>query len=127
MKLRWYFSSTGEVVTIPISRTVTSIWSFPFGLLMEQAVEANSPVHVPFSSSPLVGIRDIARPRRESGHSSQNSASFPCTFDHICKGESFISTHLILKDPLESPQVSYNSYPLLPIIYSILLGLFSLI
>lgn len=112
MKMKCYFSLTGEVVTIPISRTITSIWSFPFGLLMEQAVEANAPVHVPFSSSsPFLVLRDIARPRRETGHSPQSNASFPGTFDHIFKGDtSSISTHLILKDPLESPQVSYYGY-----------------
>lgn len=125
MKLRCYFLFlTGEVVTIPISRTITSIWSFPFGLLMEQAVETNPPVHVPFlSSSPLVGIRDIARARRETGHSPQSNACFPSTFDQVFKGDtSSLSTHLILKDPLESPQVSYNSYPFLLGINSILLG-----
>lgn len=130
MKMRCYFLFlTGEVVTIPISRTITSIWSFPFGLLMEQAVETNSPVHVPFlSSSPLVGIRDIARARRETGHSPQSSASFLSTFDHVFKGDtSSISTHLILKDPLESPQVSYNSHPFLLGTISILLVVSSLL
>lgn len=103
------YNTSGEVVTIPISRTITSIWSFPFGLLMEQAVETNPPVHVPFlSSSPLVGIRDIARARRETGHSPQSNACFPSTFDQVFKGDtSSLSTHLILKDPLESPQPAY--------------------
>lgn len=97
----------GEVVSIPLARTVTSIWPLPFGLLLQQATEGISPAHLPFSSSsPLLGGRDITRPKREIGHSPRQNFSLLNTFDYIIKGDgASFSSHLILKDPLEEPHV----------------------
>lgn len=99
----------GEVVSVPLSRTVTSVWPLPFGLLLQQAAEVNSTIHAPSSSSTtLFGVRDLPRPRGESGHSPQHNVNFVTSLDHIAKGEtSPVSSHLILKDPLEEPHVRY--------------------
>ena len=105
----------GEVVSLPLSRTITSIWPLPFGLLLQQEVEANIPSHVPFSSaSPLLNTRDMSRPRRELGNSPQHCVSPFNELNHIQKGEvTSMSSHLILMDPLDEQQVCYNSFPLL--------------
>lgn len=100
------------MVSIPLPRTITSIWPLPFGLLL-QGIEGNFATHVPFSSSsPLLGARDISRPRREIGHSPQNNYSFMSSYNHMTKGDTVsISSHLILSDLLEEPQVVSNSFP----------------
>jgi hypothetical protein len=66
-----------------------------------------SPAHIPFSSSsPLLGARDILRHRKEIGHSPQHNISFLSASDYNFKGDTgSISSHLILKDSLEEPQV----------------------
>ncbi|KAL2665396.1 hypothetical protein AAZX31_02G241900 [Glycine max] len=81
------YNTSGEVVSLPFPHTITSIWPLPFGLLLQQEVEANIPSHVPFSStSPLLNTRDML-------HSASN---------HIQKGEgTSVSSHLILMDPLD--------------------------
>ncbi|TQD69455.1 hypothetical protein C1H46_045012 [Malus baccata] len=103
------YNTSGEVVSVPLSRTITSVWPLPFGLLLQQAAEVNSTIHAPSSSSTtLFGVRDLPRPRRESGHSPQHNVNFVTSLDHIAKGEtSLVSSHLILKDPLEEPQLAY--------------------
>ncbi|RVX03114.1 Anaphase-promoting complex subunit 1 [Vitis vinifera] len=103
------YNTSGEVVSIPLARTVTSIWPLPFGLLLQQATEGISPAHLPFSSSsPLLGGRDITRPKREIGHSPRQNFSLLNTFDYIIKGDgASFSSHLILKDPLEEPHSTY--------------------
>lgn len=85
------FCLIGEVVSLPFPHTITSIWPLPFGLLLQQEVEANIPSHVPFSStSPLLNTRDML-------HSASN---------HIQKGEgTSVSSHLILMDPLDELRV----------------------
>lgn len=90
-----YFCVIGEIVSLPLPRTITSIWPLPFGLLLQQEVEATTPSRIPFSStSPLFSARDILL--SSSGH--------------IQKGEgSLVSSHLILMDPLDEEQVCYNS------------------
>ncbi|XP_061351686.1 anaphase-promoting complex subunit 1 [Gastrolobium bilobum] len=81
------YNTSGEVGSVPLPRTIASIWPFPFGLLLQQDVEANVPSRVPFSStSPLLSTRDMLL-----------SAS-----NHIQKGEgALLSSHLILMDPLD--------------------------
>ncbi|KAM1253481.1 hypothetical protein ACFX2J_041359 [Malus domestica] len=103
------YNTSGEVVSVPLSRTITSVWPLPFGLLLQQAAEVNSTIHAPSSSSTtLFGVRDLPRPRRESGHSPQHNVNFVTSLDHIAKGEtSPVSSHLILKDPLEEPHLAY--------------------
>lgn len=85
----------GEVVSLPLPRTITSIWPLPFGLLLQQDVEANILSRVPFSStSPLLSTRDMLL-----------SAS-----NHIQRGEgTSVSSHLILMDPLDELRVCYNN------------------
>lgn len=102
------YNTSGEVVSIPLPRTITSIWPLPFGLLL-QSIEGNFPAHAPFpSSSRLLGARDIPRPRREIGHSPQNNYSLPSAFNHNIKGYTdSMSSHLILCDLLEEPQCTY--------------------
>lgn len=96
----------GEVTSVPLARTITSIWPFPFGLLLQQQADSTSTSYVPFRSSSPFGMHDISRPRKESGHSPHHSVTFPSPFDHIAKVDTMtMSSHLILKDPLEEPQV----------------------
>ncbi|XP_021295540.1 anaphase-promoting complex subunit 1 [Herrania umbratica] len=103
------YNTSGEVVSIPLPCSIISIWSLPFGLLLQQVADGNSLTHGPFKfSSPSLGSRDIIRNRRESGHSPQHSFSFLTAYDHLIKGESStMSSHLILKDLLEEPQSIY--------------------
>ena len=105
MKLKPDF--TGEVTSIPLSRSITSIWALPFGLLFQQQADTSSKAHVPISStSPLFSRREISRLRRENENSPQHNFSLLSAFDNIVKGEaSSASSHMILKDPLEEPQV----------------------
>jgi anaphase-promoting complex subunit 1 len=94
-----------------------SIWPLPFGLLLQQAAEVYSPAQIPFSSSStLLGTCDIPRHRREIGQSPQHKMGSLSAFDYGFKGDtSSMCSHLILKDPLEEPEVhtffpSYYSY-----------------
>ncbi|CAB4301392.1 unnamed protein product [Prunus armeniaca] len=103
------YNTSGEVVSVPLPRTIKSIWPLPFGLLLQHAAEVNSTAPAPSSSSnPLFGLRDLSRPRRESGHSPQHNVNSVTALDHIAKGEAIsMSSHLILKDPLEEPHFAY--------------------
>ncbi|XP_048325794.2 anaphase-promoting complex subunit 1 isoform X1 [Ziziphus jujuba] len=103
------YSTSGEVTSVPLSPNITSIWPLPFGILFQQQADTTLTTHFPFSSSsPLFGTLDISRPRRETGHSPQHNVDFPSAFDHIVKGgTTSMSSHLILKDPLEEPQLTY--------------------
>lgn len=100
------FNTAGEVISIPLSSTIASIWSLPFGLLLQKATEGTSATCVPSSSSsPLPSTRDIFRPKREIKSSPQHNLSLPNSFDQIIKGDvDSLSSHLILKDPLEEPE-----------------------
>ncbi|XP_022745935.1 anaphase-promoting complex subunit 1-like isoform X2 [Durio zibethinus] len=100
------YNTSGEVVSIPLPCSIISIWSLPFGLLLQQVAEGNSVTHGPFSySSPSLGSRDIIHNRTEIRHSTQHNFSFLTAYDHLIEGESSsISSHLILKDLLEEPQ-----------------------
>lgn len=90
------YNITGEVVSIPLSHTITSIWPLPFGLLLQQAAEGNLPTH------------DISRSSRDSGHSQHQNLNLLTAFDNIIRGDrASMSSHLILKDPLEEPQFTY--------------------
>ncbi|PON86586.1 Anaphase-promoting complex subunit [Trema orientale] len=103
------YNTSGEVTSIPLSRSITSIWALPFGLLFQQQADASSTTHVPISSrSPLFGRREISRPRRENENSPRHAFNLQSAFDNIVKGEtSSMSSHMILKDPLEEPQLTY--------------------
>lgn len=114
----FFVSLIGEVVSVPVSETITSIWPLPFGLLLQQAAQPSSTTYVPsLSSSPLFGSspslssllgRDMLRPRREVGVSPPHNFNFVSAHDHVVKEEtSSMSSHLFLQDPLEEPQVCY--------------------
>ncbi|XP_058181037.1 anaphase-promoting complex subunit 1 isoform X3 [Rhododendron vialii] len=103
------FDVSGEVMSVPLSRTVTSIWPLPFGLLLQQAAECSSQTYAPFSSSsPLLNARDIFCPKREVGYSPRHNLAMACASDHATMGYGApVSSHMILKDPLEEPQSTY--------------------
>lgn len=102
------YNISGEVVSIPIPCTITSIWPLPFGLLLQSASE-NSPMQNHLSSpSPLFGVCDMSRAKREIVHSPHHNFGVLGTFDHVIKGDSAImSSHLILKDLLEEPHLMH--------------------
>lgn len=87
------YNTSGEIVSVPLPRTITSIWPLPFGLLLQQEVEANTQSRVSFAStSPLLSVRDMLL-----------SAS-----NHIQKGDgSLVSSHLILMDLLDEQQPTF--------------------
>ncbi|KAF7806554.1 myosin-6-like isoform X2 [Senna tora] len=103
------YNTSGEVVSLPLPCTISSIWPLPFGLLLQQEVEANIPSSVPFSSlSPLLSTRESWRPRRELGHSPQHCFSPFSALNHIQKGEATsISSHLIFMDTLDEQQPTF--------------------
>lgn len=102
------YNISGEVVSIPLPCTITSIWPLPFGLLLQSASE-NSPMQNQLSSpSPLFGVCDMSRAKREIVHSPHHNFGVLGTFDHVIKGDSAImSSHLILKDLLEEPHLMH--------------------
>ncbi|PHU09599.1 hypothetical protein BC332_21459 [Capsicum chinense] len=98
------YDTSGEVTSVPLPRSITSIWPLPFGLLLQQAPEGSSQAHIQFSSlSPLLNARDTIRSKREV--STQQNYTAVLGLDFTLKGDgSSMSSHLILKDPLEEPQ-----------------------
>ncbi|XP_050212163.1 anaphase-promoting complex subunit 1 isoform X2 [Mercurialis annua] len=102
-------SISGELVSIPLPRTITSMWPLPFGLLLQPAAEGGTSTQPTFSStSPLLDARDIFRSRKDIGQSPQHNVTFMGPFDNLIKPETTtLSSHLILKDLLEEPQSIY--------------------
>ncbi|KAJ0855851.1 putative anaphase-promoting complex subunit 1 [Helianthus annuus] len=99
------YSASGDTVSIPIPRAVTSIWPLPSGLLLQQTDGPNSSTHSLFSSSsPL--LHDIPRSKKDMGYNSpQQSFNLRRSWDHMIKADgASLSSHLILNDPLEEPQ-----------------------
>ncbi|XP_031380609.1 anaphase-promoting complex subunit 1 isoform X2 [Punica granatum] len=102
------YSISGQVVEIPLPRTITSIWPLPCGLLLQQAAEGDFSTSVPSTSSSLsFGASEISRLRKETGQSPQNHY-FLSGFDNMVKGNTALSSsHVILKNPMEEPQLIY--------------------
>lgn len=101
----WHLWATGEVVSVPLSRTVISIWPLPFGLLLQQAAEVNQSSHIPFSSAtPTLASREMLRQRKETGNISPQN--FHSSVAHELTSRRDMSSHLILRDPLEEPEVN---------------------
>ncbi|CAA2984556.1 anaphase-promoting complex subunit 1 [Olea europaea subsp. europaea] len=97
------YSTTGEVVSVPLTHTVTAIWPLPFGLLLQLAPGGYPLTNITLiSSSPILSGRDVFRPKRGLGYSPQNNYTPMNSFD--C---GTVSSHLILNDPLEEPQLTY--------------------
>ncbi|EFH47427.1 hypothetical protein ARALYDRAFT_487351 [Arabidopsis lyrata subsp. lyrata] len=102
------YNTSGEVVSVPLPRTVKSIWSLPYGLLLQQATEVNPASHVPFSSvSPILSSREMLRQKKEVGNSSPQNFHSPGTHDLNKRDMPYMSSHLILRDPLEEPGPTY--------------------
>lgn len=104
------FNASGEVVSIPLPHTISSIWPLPFGLLLQQELEGNSVAAIPFSSpSTLLSARSVTRSRREAGYSPSNNFTPMQAFDFIFReGGASFSSHFVLNDPLEEPQSTYT-------------------
>ncbi|GJR84537.1 anaphase-promoting complex subunit 1 isoform X1 [Tanacetum coccineum] len=103
------YSASGDAVSIPLPLSVTSIWPLPFGLLLQQTNESNSPIHSHFSSSsPFLTARDLPRSKKDMGYSPQQISSLRSSCDRMIREDgTSLSSHLILKDPLEEPQPIY--------------------
>ncbi|KAJ4908777.1 Anaphase-promoting complex subunit 1 [Raphanus sativus] len=100
------YSTSGEVVSVPLSRTVISIWPLPFGLLLQQAAQVNQSSHIPFSSAtPTLGSRERLLQRKEIGNVSPQN--FHSSVAHDLTSRRDMSSHLILRDPLEEPEPIY--------------------
>jgi Anaphase-promoting complex subunit 1 len=85
---------SGDVFCTPLPYYVVSIWPLKTGLLIHKAADASRATST--SSPPLHG-RDISRPSKEHGFSH---------FKPPVKDDpAMISSLLILKHPLEEPQV----------------------
>ncbi|CAA6654742.1 unnamed protein product [Spirodela intermedia] len=102
------YSSSGEVGSIPLPYSIGAIWSLPLGLLLQKETDGNQPMHVSYSSSSsLLNTRDLSRPNKEF-LSSQIASNLFGPYDHAIKGDGVDgASHLILKHPLEEPQVTY--------------------
>ncbi|KAL8247802.1 hypothetical protein R6Q59_009018 [Mikania micrantha] len=103
------YGVSGDAVSVPIPRAVTSIWPLPSGLLLQQIDEPNSFTHSLFSySSPLLTAHDIPRSKKDMGYSPHQSFNSRRSCDHMFKVDGASrSSHLILKDPLDEPQPIY--------------------
>lgn len=98
------YDVTGEVVSIPLPYAVSSIWSLPFGLLLQKSTDGGRMIS---SSSSLLNARDLTRPNKEFGLN-YNVSCQTSTVEAASKSDgAVISSHLILKHPLEEPQATY--------------------
>ncbi|KAK9159119.1 hypothetical protein Scep_005693 [Stephania cephalantha] len=112
------YSPSGEVVCIPLHHPIASIWPIPSGLLLQKAALGSYPARATsLTSNLLLNERDLFRSKRELGYSQQHSLiaygpqhssnSFNSSH-HSVKGDAAkLSSHLILKDPLEEPQATF--------------------
>ncbi|XP_073016150.1 anaphase-promoting complex subunit 1 isoform X1 [Primulina eburnea] len=103
------YSVSGEVASIPLPHTITSIWPLPCGLLLQHEPDCNFLTNMSFSSSnPLLSSRDVFRSKRDCGYSPQNNYFPMHSPDFGIRGDGIMaSSHLILKDPFEDPQLTY--------------------
>ncbi|KAJ0233773.1 Anaphase-promoting complex subunit 1 [Hirschfeldia incana] len=101
------YNTSGEVVSVPLPRTVISIWPLPFGILLQQAAEVYPTSSIPFSSaSPALGSREMLRQRKEAGNISPQN--FHSTVAHgLTSKRDLSASHLIQRDPLEEPGPIY--------------------
>ncbi|CAM0955935.1 unnamed protein product [Alopecurus aequalis] len=98
------YDVTGEVVSIPLTYAVSSIWPLPFGLLLQKSADGGRMVS---SSIPLLNARDLTRPNKEFGLN-YNVSCQTHSPEAVSKSDgTIISSHLILKHPLEEPQATY--------------------
>ncbi|KAF6170410.1 hypothetical protein GIB67_014340 [Kingdonia uniflora] len=101
------YKTSGETVSILVPDTITSIWPLPIGLLLQKATDKIHPSHIPASNT-FFDARDLSRQKRELGYSPQLRFGSLGSSDSPGKGNvTKLSSHLILKDPLEGLQVIY--------------------
>ncbi|WOL06876.1 anaphase-promoting complex subunit 1 isoform X1 [Canna indica] len=79
------YGASGEVACVPLPFAIASISPLPFGLLLQKAVDGSSRI-----SSSALNARDLSRATKDTGWN-----------------EAIMSSHLILKHPLEEPQATY--------------------
>ncbi|KAK9168101.1 hypothetical protein Syun_000241 [Stephania yunnanensis] len=113
-----HYTISSEVVCIPLHHPIASIWPIPSGLLLQKAALGSYPARATsLTSNLLLNERDLFRSKRELGYSQQHSLiaygpqhssnSFNSSH-HSVKGDAAkLSSHLILKDPLEEPQATF--------------------
>ncbi|EPS73838.1 hypothetical protein M569_00901, partial [Genlisea aurea] len=102
------YEITGEVVSIPLPHTITSIWPLPFGLLLLQEAEDMLFTNITLSPSNPSTSRDVLRSRKDAWRNLHNSSTPPHLFECGARVDGrLMSSHLMLKDPLEDPQVMY--------------------
>ncbi|KAL2248926.1 UNVERIFIED_CONTAM: Anaphase-promoting complex subunit 1 [Sesamum indicum] len=103
------YGIAGEMVSVPLPHAIASIWPLPFGLLLQRAPEGSLLTNISLSSSnPLLSARDVFRPKRDIGYSPQNNYTPTHIFDFTTRNDgTSMPSHLILKDPLEDPQITY--------------------
>ncbi|CAH9139623.1 unnamed protein product [Cuscuta epithymum] len=101
------YNTSGEAISVPLPHSILSIWPLPCGLLLEQAAEGVSFTNSSHSSSSLyLSPIDTVHPKRNPIplHNTNRNIEI----DFTLKGDGFsMSSHLILKDTLEEPQLTY--------------------
>ncbi|XP_042399420.1 anaphase-promoting complex subunit 1 [Zingiber officinale] len=95
------YGVSGEVVCIPIPSPIASIFPLPFGLLLQKSVDGN---HRMSSLGSVLGATDISRFGKDFVRNYQISGQ---PFELVRENEVTVSSHLILKHPLEEPQATY--------------------
>ncbi|KAF8652488.1 hypothetical protein HU200_062821 [Digitaria exilis] len=98
------YNVTGEVVSVPLPYAVSSIWPLPFGLLLQKSADGG---HMVSSSSSLLDARDLNRPNKDYGLTYSVSCQTNTMETDSKANGCLISSHLILKHPLEEPQATY--------------------
>ncbi|GAB4827614.1 hypothetical protein Ancab_034497 [Ancistrocladus abbreviatus] len=103
------FSISGELTSIPLPGMITSIWPLPSGLLLQRAAKGGFPIVASSASSgQFLCARDIPHPKRELRHSPLQNFALRNS-DNILKGNfASTSSHLILNDPREEPQLTFT-------------------
>lgn len=107
LKSAFNHAVAGEVVCIPIPAPIASIFPLPFGLLLQKAVDGN---HRISSSGSVLGATDISRFGKDFVRNYQMAGQ---PFEPVRENEATMSSHLILKHPLEEPQVELISVHIL--------------
>ncbi|KAK1284173.1 Anaphase-promoting complex subunit 1 [Acorus calamus] len=98
-----YYNASGEVACIPLPHAIASIWPLPFGLLLQKESDENrSPYFQVSSSNTLANVRNLPRPIRGYGSNPPNLLN---SMEHVARMD--MSSHLILKHPLEEPQAIF--------------------
>ncbi|URE26435.1 Anaphase-promoting complex subunit [Musa troglodytarum] len=96
------YGASGEVVCIPLPFAIASIFPLPFGLLLQKAVDGNRRISI---SGSLLNARDLSRSGKDSGWNHHVFHQLNSFEPVVKENEAITSSHLILRHPLEEPQV----------------------